>query len=98
LGESVALMTDGRFSGATHGFMIGHIAPEAAEGGTIALLKDGDTISIDVKKRRLDVQLSQAELKRRLRDWRPPKPRYKRGVLAKYASMVASASVGAVTG
>jgi len=97
LGDSVALMTDGRFSGATYGFMIGHIAPEAADGGPIAALKNGDMLSIDVKKRRLDVELSAAELKRRLKAWKAPKPRYKTGVLAKYARHVSSASEGAVT-
>ena len=85
LGETVALMTDGRFSGATHGFMIGHIAPEAADGGPIAALKTGDTILIDIRKRRLDVELSAAELKKRLRAVRPPRPRHTSGVMAKYA-------------
>ena len=98
LGDSVALMTDGRFSGATHGFMIGHIAPEAADGGPIAALKTGDTIVIDIKKRRLDVELSAAELKRRLKAVKRPKPRYTSGVMAKYARLVSSASEGAVTG
>ncbi len=98
LGETVALMTDGRFSGATHGFMIGHIAPEAADGGPIAALKTGDTIVIDIKKRRLDVELSPAELKRRLKGVKRPKPRYASGVLVKYARLVSSASDGAVTG
>jgi dihydroxy-acid dehydratase len=98
LGETVALMTDGRFSGATHGFMIGHVAPEAAEGGPIAALKNGDTIVIDIKKRRLDVELSAAELRKRLKAVKPPKPRYAWGVMAKYARLVSSASDGAVTG
>ena len=97
LGETVALMTDGRFSGATHGFMIGHIAPEAADGGPIAALKTGDTIVIDIKKRRLDVELSPAELKKRLKAVKRPKPRYTSGVMAKYARSVSSASEGAVT-
>ncbi len=97
LGESVALITDGRFSGATHGFMIGHIAPEAADGGALAALKNGDSIRIDVKKRRLDVQLSAAEIKRRLARLKPRKPRYTGGVFAKYAKCVSSASEGAVT-
>jgi dihydroxy-acid dehydratase len=97
LGETVALITDGRFSGATHGFMIGHIAPEAADGGPLAALKSGDKISIDVAKRKLDVELSATELKKRLKAWKPPKPRYASGVLAKYARHVASASEGAVT-
>ena len=98
LGDTVALMTDGRFSGATHGFMIGHIAPEAAEGGPIAALRSGDTIVIDIKKRRLDVELSAAEIKKRLKSVKRPKPRYTWGVLAKYARLVGSASDGAVTG
>jgi dihydroxy-acid dehydratase len=98
LGETVALMTDGRFSGATHGFMIGHIAPEAAEGGPIAALRNGDTIVIDIKKRRLDVELPAGELKKRLKAVKRPKPRYTSGVMAKYARLVSSASEGAVTG
>jgi dihydroxy-acid dehydratase len=98
LGDAVALMTDGRFSGATHGFMIGHVAPEAAEGGPIAALRNGDTIVIDIKKRRLDVELSAAELKKRLRAVKRPRPRYTWGVMAKYAKLVSSASDGAVTG
>jgi dihydroxy-acid dehydratase len=98
LGQTVALMTDGRFSGATHGFMIGHVAPEAAEGGPIAALRNGDIVVIDIKKRRLDVELSAAELKRRLKTVKAPKPRYRWGVMAKYARLVSSASEGAVTG
>jgi dihydroxy-acid dehydratase len=98
LGASVALLTDGRFSGATHGFMIGHVAPEAADGGPIAALRNGDVVAIDIKKRRLDVELSPAELKRRLKAVRPPKPTYATGALAKYARLVSSASEGAVTG
>jgi dihydroxy-acid dehydratase len=98
LGPTVALLTDGRFSGATHGFMAGHVAPEAAVGGPIAALRSGDTIVFDVKKRRLDVELPAAELRRRLRAWKAPKPRYTWGVLAKYARQVSSASEGAVTG
>jgi dihydroxy-acid dehydratase len=97
LGESVALMTDGRFSGATHGFMIAHIVPEAAERGPIAALKSGDIINIDVKKRRLDVELPAAEIKKRLARWKAPRPRYTSGVFAKYARMVSNASEGAVT-
>jgi dihydroxy-acid dehydratase len=97
LGDSVALMTDGRFSGATHGFMIGHVAPEAADGGPIAALRDGDIVTIDVKRRRLEVALSAAEIKRRLKSAKGPKPRYKTGALAKYARLVSSASDGAVT-
>ncbi|WP_337288479.1 dihydroxy-acid dehydratase [Candidatus Methylomirabilis sp.] len=95
--DSVALMTDGRFSGATHGLMIGHIAPEAAVGGPVAALRNGDIVALDIKKRRLDVELSATELKRRLRQWKPPAPRYKSGVMAKYARVVSSASEGAVT-
>jgi dihydroxy-acid dehydratase len=98
LGQTVALMTDGRFSGATHGFMIGHVAPEAAEGGPIAALRTGDTVVIDIKKRRLDVELSAAELRKRLKAVKPPRPRYTWGVMAKYARLVSSASDGAVTG
>jgi dihydroxy-acid dehydratase len=98
LGETVALMTDGRFSGATHGFMVGHIAPEAADGGPIGALKTGDTIVIDIKKRRLDVELSAGEIKKRLRAVKRPRPRYTSGVMAKYVRLVSSASEGAVTG
>jgi dihydroxy-acid dehydratase len=98
LGASVALLTDGRFSGATHGFMAGHVAPEAAAGGPIAAVRTGDTIVFDVKKRRLDVELTAAEIRKRLRGFKPPKPRYTWGVLAKYARLVSSASEGAVTG
>jgi len=97
LGDSVALLTDGRFSGATHGLMAGHVAPEAAHGGPIAALRDGDTIIFDVKARRLDVDISEQELKARLSQWTPPPPRYKSGVMAKYAKLVSSASEGAVT-
>ena len=98
LGASVALLTDGRFSGATHGFMAGHVAPEAAAGGPIAAVRSGDTIVFDVKRRRLDVEIPAAELKKRLRAWKAPKPRYTWGVMAKYARLVSSASEGAVTG
>jgi dihydroxy-acid dehydratase len=97
LGASVALLTDGRFSGATHGFMAGHVAPEAAVGGPIAAVRNGDTIVFDVRRRRLDVELSAAGLKKRLRGWKPPKPPYAWGVLAKYGRLVGSASEGAVT-
>jgi dihydroxy-acid dehydratase len=98
LGDTVALMTDGRFSGATHGFMIAHIVPEALDGGPIAAIRNGDIITIDVKKRRLDVEISAAELKKRLKKWKAPKPRYTSGVFYKYAKTVANASEGAVTG
>jgi len=97
LGESVALMTDGRFSGATRGLMIGHVSPEAAAGGPIAALREGDVIVIDIEKRRLDVELSDKEIKARLAEWRPPSPRYTSGVFHKYAALVSSASEGAVT-
>jgi dihydroxy-acid dehydratase len=97
LGDSVALITDGRFSGATRGLMVGHIAPEAAVGGPIAAVRDGDTITIDVPMRRVDVEVSAAELTRRLDGWAAPEPRYTRGVMAKYASLVGSAAEGAVT-
>ncbi len=98
LGSSVALMTDGRFSGATHGFMVAHVAPEAAAGGPIAAVRNGDTIVIDTKKRKLDVELTPAELRKRLRAVKRPRPRYTWGALAKYARLVSSASDGAVTG
>jgi dihydroxy-acid dehydratase len=97
LGESVALMTDGRFSGATHGFMIAHIVPEAADRGPIAAIKSGDIINIDVKKRRLDVEVPAGEIRKRLAKWKAPKPRYTTGVFAKYAKTVAHASIGAYT-
>ncbi len=97
LGESVALLTDGRFSGATHGLMAGHVAPEAAQGGPIAALQNGDMIVFDVAARRLDVELTEKELRSRLRLWKPPVPRYTTGVMAKYARHVSSASEGAVT-
>lgn len=97
LGDSVALITDGRFSGATHGFVVGHICPEAAVGGPLAALRDGDIIVVDTRKRLLRVDLTQAEIKRRMRSWKFPKPGYTTGVLAKYARMVSSASEGAVT-
>jgi dihydroxy-acid dehydratase len=97
LGESVALMTDGRFSGATHGFMIAHIVPEAADRGPIAAIKSGDIINIDVKKRRLDMEVPATEIRKRLARWKAPKPRYTGGVFAKYAKTVAHASVGAYT-
>ena len=97
LGDSVALITDGRFSGATHGLMAGHVAPEAAHGGPIALVRDGDTIVFDIGARRLDVVVPEEELNTRLRQWSPPSPRYATGVMAKYAKLVSSASQGAVT-
>ena len=98
LGETVALLTDGRFSGATHGLMAGHVAPEAAKGGPISAVKDGDSISFDIPNRRLDVNISPEELKSRLGQWTAPPLKYTSGVLAKYAKSVSSASTGAVTG
>ena len=98
LGDSVALLTDGRFSGATRGFTVGHLSPEASRGGPIAALRDGDTVVIDVARRRLDVQLTDGEIKSRLAQWKAPALRYQNGVMAKYARIVSSASVGAVTG
>jgi dihydroxy-acid dehydratase len=97
LGEEVALLTDGRFSGATRGFMAGHVAPEALAGGPIAAVRDGDTITIDVPNRRMDVDLGDAEIARRVDEYRSPPPAYANGVLAKYARLVGSASEGAVT-
>ncbi len=98
LGETVALVTDGRFSGATRGFCIGHIAPEASRGGPIAAINDGDTIAIDVASRTLSIEVPADTVKQRLASWRGPAPRYTSGVLAKYAKLVSSASTGAVTG
>jgi dihydroxy-acid dehydratase len=97
LGKDVAFITDGRFSGGSHGFVVGHVTPEAAVGGPIALIKNGDTITIDAEKRQVNVKLSATELKKRAAAWKQPKPKYKRGVLAKYAKLVSSASLGAVT-
>ncbi|HKN25980.1 MAG TPA: dihydroxy-acid dehydratase [Candidatus Acidoferrum sp.] len=97
LGDSVALLTDGRFSGATHGLMAGHVAPEAAVGGPIAAIRDGDTIAFDLPKRTLSVLLSDAELHQRLASWKAPQPRYTHGVMAKYALLVSSSSLGAIT-
>lgn len=97
LGQEVAFITDGRFSGGSHGFVVGHVTPEAAVGGPIALLKNGDTITIDAEKREVNMKVSAAELRARAKSWKPPKQRYKRGVLAKYARLVGPASQGAVT-
>ncbi|HXY86186.1 MAG TPA: dihydroxy-acid dehydratase [Gaiellaceae bacterium] len=97
LGDEVALLTDGRFSGATHGLMVGHVSPEAARGGPLAALEDGDSVVIDVDARELRVELRDGELERRLARWTPPPPRYESGVLAKYAALVSSASEGAIT-
>ena len=97
LGESVALITDGRFSGATRGLMAGHVAPEAARGGPVAAVREGDMIVLDIERRRLDVELSKDEIGRRLSQWSEPEPRYSSGVFAKYMALVSSASQGAVT-
>ncbi|MGI0005587.1 MAG: dihydroxy-acid dehydratase [Nitrososphaera sp.] len=97
LGEKVAMVTDGRFSGATRGFMIGHVAPEAMVGGPIAFVKEGDQIAIDTATSKIDLMVSKAEIARRAKKWKPIKPRYKTGALAKYASLVQSASEGAIT-
>jgi dihydroxy-acid dehydratase len=96
LSESVALVTDGRFSGATRGFMVGHVAPEAARGGPLAAVRDGDVITIDLDAGTLDVDLPDAELAARLAAWDPPAPRFDHGVFARYRACVASASEGAV--
>ena len=97
LGDSVALLTDGRFSGATHGLMVGHVAPEAASGGPIAAVADGDIIVFDIPNRQLHVELSAADIQKRLATWKPPAPRFRSGVMAKYALLVSSSSLGAVT-
>jgi len=96
LGESVALLTDGRFSGATRGLMVGHVAPEAAVGGPIAALREGDLVVFDVERRALSVELSSGEIAARLRGWTPKPARYTSGVFAKYAALVSSAAEGAV--
>jgi dihydroxy-acid dehydratase len=98
LGETVALITDGRFSGATRGFCVGHIAPEASRGGPMAIVRDGDTSVIDVDKRKLDLDVSEQVIAQRLAEWTCPPPRYTTGVFAKYVKLVSSASQGAVTG
>ncbi len=98
LGDSVALITDGRFSGATHGYMVGHVSPEAASGGPIAVVQDGDMITIDETTHRIEIEVAADEVARRLKAWKAPAPRATRGVLAKYARLVSSASQGAVTG
>jgi dihydroxy-acid dehydratase len=97
LGETVALLTDGRFSGATHGLMAGHVSPEAALGGAIAAVRDGDMILFDVNQRKLEAEISEEEIRRRMSAWKPPQPRYPTGVFAKYAALVLSASEGAIT-
>ena len=98
LSESVALITDGRFSGGTRGPCIGHISPEAMEGGPIAAIREGDRIRIDIPARRLDLLISDEEMKKRLSKWKPPKPKITKGYLSRYARMVSSAGKGAVTG
>jgi len=97
LGDAVGLITDGRFSGATHGMVVGHVAPEAALGGGIALVKEGDSITIDAATRLLELNISEVEFESRREAWVPPPPRYRRGVLAKYAAQVSSSSLGAIT-
>jgi dihydroxy-acid dehydratase len=97
LGESVALITDGRFSGATRGLMVGHVSPEAALGGPIAAIHEGDRIVIDVQKRKIEVEISDAEISRRMSLWKAPAGRYKSGVFSKYAALVSSAAEGAIT-
>jgi dihydroxy-acid dehydratase len=96
-GADCALLTDGRFSGGTHGFCIGHVAPEAVDGGPIAFLRDGDTVRIDVPGRRIDMLVDEAEIARRRAGWKLPEPRYSTGVLAKYARLVNGADKGAIT-
>ena len=98
IGDQVALVTDGRFSGATRGLMAGHVSPEASRGGPIALVRDGDIVNLDIPARRLDLEVPEAELQKRKAAWVGPSPRYKTGVLGKYARLVSSASSGAVTG
>ena len=97
LGTDVALITDGRFSGGSHGFVVGHITPEAFVGGPLAIIKNGDPITIDADSRQLNLDIPAREIKARLKKWKAPKPRYTRGVLAKYAKLVTSAHLGAVT-
>jgi len=97
LGDSVALLTDGRFSGATRGLMIGHVSPEAALGGPIAALHEGDTVHIDINQRKLEVEVNDATLKHRLSERKAPRPKFPTGVFAKYAALVHSASEGAIT-
>jgi dihydroxy-acid dehydratase len=97
LGESVAMVTDGRFSGATRGFMVGHVAPEAAKGGPIALVYDGDIIELDLVKNTITLEVDEAELARRKAEWKKPKPKYTEGVFAKYCALVSSAAEGAIT-
>ena len=97
LGAKVALITDGRFSGGSHGFVVGHVTPEAAVGGPIAIVEDGDSIVIDANAKSIELQVPEDTIAKRLRAWSPPAPRAERGLLAKYAHLVSSASRGAVT-
>jgi len=97
LGKDVALITDGRFSGGSHGFVVGHITPEAHVGGTLAIVKNRDSITIDAEKRKITLDVPASEIRARLKKWKAPRPRYTRGVLAKYACTVSSAHLGAVT-
>jgi dihydroxy-acid dehydratase len=97
LGESVGLLTDGRFSGGTWGMVVGHVSPEAYVGGTIALVREGDSITIDAKKRLIQLNVAAKELAARRKKWKPPKPRYTAGLLAKYRRLVSTASRGAIT-
>ena len=97
LGDKVALITDGRFSGGTYGLVVGHVAPEAATGGTIGLVKEGDSITVDATKKLIQLNVDEAEIERRRSLWSKPKPRYNSGILAKYAHLVSSSSQGAVT-
>jgi dihydroxy-acid dehydratase len=97
LGDKVAMVTDGRFSGGSHGFVVGHVSPEAALGGPLALVQDGDSITIDATRSELTLAVPPREIERRRRKWRAPEPYSTRGVLAKYAELVSSASLGAVT-
>jgi len=97
LGNDVALITDGRFSGGSRGFVVGHITPEAYEGGAIALVENGDSITIDAQNREMTLNISDEEMARRKHNWQQPSPKYTRGLLAKYARTVSSASTGAVT-
>jgi dihydroxy-acid dehydratase len=98
LGESVGLITDGRFSGGTWGMVVGHVAPEAYDGGTIALVREGDSVTIDAHVQLIQLNVPDEEIARRRAEWKQPAPRYTRGVLAKYAALATSASKGAVTG
>lgn len=97
LGDSVGLITDGRFSGGTYGMVVGHVSPEAFVGGTIALVQEGDSVTIDAERRLLQLNVSEEEIAQRRAKWKQPQPRYTRGVLAKYAKLVSTASQGAVT-